>query len=205
MLSKADPIASPISPVTQSNIIQGILQREQDRAISLLSPSPLLSSLFLSYANRAAALESASPTSSNESEWKALQNDLAALREENGKLALENHKILRKLGAAEASQEAFHSQMSSLIEVNKSQEGEIQSLRKELAAVKDLYDLLTADSHEEKSVCQTQISDLEVGSRSSRLNGTTVLIGESGEQTQQAELEETVVEQQVRISKLERQ
>ncbi|KAF9645581.1 hypothetical protein BDM02DRAFT_3119983 [Thelephora ganbajun] len=185
LLLKTGPTASPFSPhVAQSDIL-AILQREQDHAMSLLSLSPLLSSLFVSYANRAAALESASATPSPESEeWETLQSDIAALREENEKLKSENRELAVKLAAAEASQEAFRSQVSSLKEVNTIQQDEIKSLRAELVEAKDVYDLLMTDSSAERAAHQIQISDLEA---------------------QRLDLKETVVEQQIRISKLERQ
>ena len=56
-LSQAGPIASPFSFTTESDV-RDILQREQDHVMSLLSLSPLLAGLFISYANRAATLES---------------------------------------------------------------------------------------------------------------------------------------------------
>ncbi|KAF9642361.1 hypothetical protein BDM02DRAFT_3124627 [Thelephora ganbajun] len=153
--------------------------------MSLLSLSPLLSSLFVSYANRAAALESASATPSPESEeWRALQSNIAALREGNEELKSENRELAVKLATAEASQEAFRSQVSSLKEVNTTQQGDIKSLQVELVEAKDAYDRLLMNSDAERAAHQIRISDHEV---------------------QRAELKEAVVEQQIKISKLERQ
>ncbi|KAF9642245.1 hypothetical protein BDM02DRAFT_3273540, partial [Thelephora ganbajun] len=122
-IATAGPIASSLSLATQNDIL-AILQREQDHAVLLLSLSPLLSSLFISYADRAVTLQSASVTPSPESmEWKALQSNIAALREENEKLKSENRELAVKLATAEASQEAFRSQVSSLKEVNATQQG----------------------------------------------------------------------------------
>src|ERR1700759_2409135 len=107
----------------------------------LLSLSPLLSSLFVSYANRATSLESASSTPPAESEeWKTLQNSVTTLREENEKLQSENREMLLKLEAAQASQDGLRSHISSLREVNASQQYEANSLRKELIETKDLYE-----------------------------------------------------------------
>jgi len=156
-------IASPLSPATQSDIM-GILQREQDHAMSLLTLSPLLSSLLISYANRAAALESASATPSPDSEeWRALQATVAALREENEKLKLETRDMAGKLEAAEGSQEAFRSQVSNLKEVNTTQQDDIASLRAESSEVKNKYDRLTVDSNTQLAALRVQVSDLEVG------------------------------------------
>ena len=132
--------------------------------MSLLSLSPLLSSLLISYANRAAALESASATPSPDSEeWKALQATVTALREENEKLKLEAHEMEGKLHAAEASQEAFCSQVSNLKEVNGTQQDDITSLRAESSEVKNKYDRLMADSSAQLAALHVQVTDLEVG------------------------------------------
>ena len=132
--------------------------------MSLLSLSPLLSSLFISYANRAAALESASATPSPDSEeWKALQATVTALREENEKLKSETHEMAGNLKAVEASQEAFRSQVSNLKAANTTQHDDIASLRAESSEVKNKYDRLTVDSNAQLAALQVQVSDLEVG------------------------------------------
>jgi len=152
--------------------------------MSLLSLSPLLSSLFISYANRVAALESASAIPSPESEeWKTLQTTVATLREENERLESETRETAGKLEAAEASQEAFRSQVLSLKEVNTTQQGDINSLRAELSEAEDKYSRLMVDLKAEKANLQVQVMDLEA---------------------QRGELKETVVEQQIKISKFER-
>jgi len=152
--------------------------------MSLLSLSPLLSSLFVSYANRAAALESTSATPSPDSEeWKALQATITALREENERLRSEACEMAEKLGAANASQEAFRSQVSSLKEVNVIQQVNIKSLQAESFDAKEKYDRLVVDSNTQKSALQIHVLDLEA---------------------RRGELKETVVEQQIKISKLER-
>jgi len=153
---------TPLSPAAQSDIL-GILQREQDHAISLLSLSPLLSSLFISYAKRAAALEALSATPSPESEWKAVQDTIVALQEENAKLKSEKREVVGKLAGAEASQEAFRSQVSSLSEVNATQHDDMESLRTQLSEAKDKYDRLMADSNTKMAAVGAQISALEVG------------------------------------------
>lgn len=136
--------------------------------MSLLSLSPLLSSLFVSYANRVAALESASATPSPESEeWKALQTTVTALREENEKLRLEAREIAEKLEVAGASQEAFRSQIASLKEVNTTQQDDIKFVRAELSEAKDKYNRLKVDSDTEKAALEAQVLDLEVRLESS--------------------------------------
>ena len=55
------PITKSLAPGTQSNI-SGILQREQDRAMALLSSIPFLASRFVSCVNQAAALKGSTPS-----------------------------------------------------------------------------------------------------------------------------------------------
>ena len=158
-------VTNSLPPIAQSDIL-GILQREQDHAVALLSLSPLLSSLFVSYANRATALESASATPSFDSgERKVLQDSIVALQEENDKLRVENLEVAEELKAAAASQEAFRSQVSSLKEDNITQQEDIRLLREELAEAKGGYDRLVEDSNAERAAFQTQVLDLEVNSR----------------------------------------
>lgn len=156
------PIASPLPPTTQSDIL-AILQQEQDHALSLLSLSPLLSSLFISYATRGAALRSTSTTPPSESdEWKSFHDTITALQEENGKLKSEARETAARLGAAEASQEELRFQLSSLKEINMTQEGDIKSMRVQVADAQHKYDRLVEDSNAEKTALKTQISELQV-------------------------------------------
>jgi len=131
--------------------------------MALLSSSPLLASLFVSYADQVAAHEFASATPSPDSEeWKALQDTVATLQEEIEKLKTENLDMARGLEASAGSQEAFCSQVSSLKEVNVTQQDDIKSLRAELIEAKGKYDRLVVDSNAEKAVFQTRVLDLEV-------------------------------------------
>ena len=162
MFPRISPIMNSLSPATQIDIL-GILQREQDRAVALLSSSPLLASLFVSYANQAAALESASATSPTESdEWKALETTITALQEEIDKLKPENIKMAEKLEAGTASLEAFRSQVASLKEANTTHQREIHSLSAELIESKDKYNRLLEDSNAERDSLLNKVSDLEV-------------------------------------------
>ena len=165
------PIANSISPATQSDIL-GILQREQDHAIALLSLSPLLSSLFVSYANRTAALESASATPTPESEeWKALQNTIAVLREERDKLKSENRETVKKLETAETSGEAFRYRFMSLREDLEIQQDSFKMLVAQCAEGKDRYEWLMA----EKDSLLARVLDLEVGLEL-RLIGESIML-----------------------------
>jgi molecular chaperone GrpE (heat shock protein) len=130
--------------------------------MTLLSSSPLLASLFLSYANQAAVLESSTlPTESEE--WETLGNTVVRLQEEVNKLKPENTEMMERLTAAAASLEAFRSQVTSLKEVNVAHQLDIGSLQKELFEFKDKYNRLVENSNDERDALQTIVSDLKVG------------------------------------------
>ena len=143
--------------------------------MSLLSSSPLLASLFVSYANQAAVLGSDTPSTESE-EWKALEDTISRLQEEVDKLTPENGEMKGKLEAAAASQEAFRSQITALKEVNTTQQDDIKSLREELLEAKSKYDKLVIDSNAEKVVLQDRVLDLEVRLRFPSMGGCAVLI-----------------------------
>lgn len=129
--------------------------------MDLLSSSPLLASLFVSYANQAAALGSDTPSTESE-EWKVLEDTISRLQEEVDKLKPENAEMKGKLEAAAASQEAFRSQISALKDVNATQQDDIKSLREELLEAKSKYDRLLVDSNAEKAALEARVSDAEV-------------------------------------------
>lgn len=148
----------------------------------LLSLSPLLSSLFVSYANRTTSLRSASSTLSLESDkWKTFQKSITALREENEKLRSENRDIVLKLEAAQASQHGFRLHISSLEQVKAARQSEIDYLRKELVESKDLYERVIRDCNAEKAAHQTRSSGIEVGLRFHQSSELIVLIEKSCE------------------------
>ena len=129
--------------------------------MALLSSSPLLASLFVSYASKAATLECVTPSTETE-ERKALENTISTLQGEIDKLRPENVKMTEGLEAATASLEAFRSQVISLKEVNVAQQQDINSLRAELLEYKDKHSRLVEDSKAEKDALRVTISDLEV-------------------------------------------
>jgi FtsZ-binding cell division protein ZapB len=140
-----------------------ILQQEQDHAVSLLSLSPLLSSLFISYATRAAALGSTPTTPPSETdEWKSLQDTITVLQEENEKLKSETREMAARLEAAEVSQEELRSQVLPLKEANTTQQEDIRSLRVQASEAEHKYNRLVEDSNAEKVALKVQISDLQV-------------------------------------------
>jgi predicted RNase H-like nuclease (RuvC/YqgF family) len=134
--------------------------------LSLLSLSPLLSSLFVSYAGRAASAGSTPTTSSpspESDEWRSLRDTVAVLREENEKLKSEIREIAGKLEVAEAFQEILRSQVLSLKDLNTNREEEVKSLQEQVSEAQQKYDRLAEDSNAEKAALKVQVSDLEVG------------------------------------------
>ena len=160
MFPRMSPNAKSVPPATQSDILE-ILQREQDRAMTLLSSSPLLASLFVSYANQAVALESFTPSIESE-EWKMLENTVSGLQREIDKLKPENLEVKDRLTAAAASLEAFRSQVASLKEINVAQQHDTDSLRAELFESKGKYDRHVEDLSSERDTLRSMVSDLEV-------------------------------------------
>lgn len=144
--------------------------------MSLLSLSPLLSSLFVSYASRASGRMSGSVTTTSDSEeWKVLQDTITSLREENEKLKLEAREMVRKSEMSEASQEMLRSQVSSLNETNAAHREDIKFLRAELVEVKENYNQVVTNSEAEMAALRVKVSDLQVGSEPSdrELNATS--------------------------------
>lgn len=145
--------------------------------MSLLSLSPLLSSLFITYATRASSTRSASTSPSPESdEWKSLQDTIATLREENEKLRSDIQGMNGRLEAAEASQEEFRSLGSSLREINATREEEIKSLRVQVFEAQHKYNRLVEDSNAEATALKVQVEELQVSLGSRLIVGLNVVI-----------------------------
>jgi len=109
--------------------------------MSLLSLSPLLSSLFLSYANRAAVIESASAPDSRG--LKALQNTIAVSQEEIEKLKAENLETVGRLEAAAASErKALQAIITALREENEKLKSESRGMAGRLEAAEASQEVL---------------------------------------------------------------
>lgn len=147
------PIADSFSPVPKDDIIE-ILQTEQNRAMELLSSSPMLAGLFFSYAKQATALKSVTPSTETE-EWKALQNTISTLQGKVDKLESENLKMTGSLGVATASLGVFGSRVTSL-------ENEKVAQQKEISSLKGEHSQFVEDSKVEKDALASTISGLEV-------------------------------------------
>lgn len=122
--------------------------------MALLSSSPLLAGLFVSYANQAAACGSTSAIPSPER--GELQNIITTLQGEIEKLRSDILKIVEATGRTEDPQ------VSSLRKINVIQEDNINSLRAELIEAKDEYNQFVVDSNIENAALRGQVLDLEV-------------------------------------------
>jgi len=131
----------------------------------LHSLNPLLSSPFVSYANRATPLESAATPSPDSEERKVLQATIAALREENDKLRAENREMAEKLEAAVASQGALRTLVAALKKDAKIQQDRFRMLAEQGTEGADGYNRPVAELNVEQKAFRAQILDLEVITR----------------------------------------
>lgn len=123
---------------SQKDILQ-IIRKEEDHAMSLLAASPLLSSLFLAYANKAATLDGPAPPSPIDLEWtemKALNN---RLQEEVASLRAQLDKETDRAKTAEDCVEALRAQLSSVKDVNRDLETTVSTERARLDAIESEY------------------------------------------------------------------
>ena len=117
----------------------------------LLSSSPMLASLLLSYSNR-----------TETERRRSFRGTIIKLLEENQRLKSEAIGVVQRLKATKASQKVVRSQVLSLKEASTTQQDTINSLREELDEVEDKYDRLMTDANAEKAALHVQVLDLEV-------------------------------------------
>ena len=172
-------ITNSLSPPTQSSII-GTLQRGRNDAAAPLSASPLLSIHFVSYANRAAALGSASSTPSPESEERRdLQTTTPPTTPPESK---ERKGLQTTISPESEEQKDLQTAISPESEGRKDLQTTIVALREEIGklkqenlevtgqlevavASKEKYDRLVVDLNAERATLQRQVSNLEVSIR----------------------------------------
>ena len=112
----------------QKDILQ-IIRKEEDQAMSLLAANPLLSSLFLTYANRAAALDGPPTSSPIDREWSEMKALNSRLQEEVASLRAQLEKETDRAKTAEDWVEAFRAQIASLRDANRDLEEEMSDER----------------------------------------------------------------------------
>ena len=100
----------------QKDVLQ-IIREEQDRAMSLLAAR--LSSLFLTYADSAAALDGPPTLSPIDPEWSEMKTLNSSLQEEVASLRAQLEKETGRAKTAEDRVEAFHAQIASLKDTNR--------------------------------------------------------------------------------------
>ena len=107
--------------------------------MSLLAASPLLSSLFLTYANRAATLDGPPTPSPIDIEWVEMKTQNSRLQEEVALLRAQLNKETDRAKMAEDCVEALRSQLSSVKNANRDLETELSCERATLGAVTSEY------------------------------------------------------------------
>ena len=107
--------------------------------MSLLAASPLLSSLFLTYANRAATLDGPSAPSPIDTEWMEMKSLNNRLQEEVMSLRAQLDKEMDRAKTAEDCVEALRVQLSSVKDVNRDLETAVSNGRARLEAVTSEY------------------------------------------------------------------
>jgi len=140
--SKTSTLQDMVNPSFMSNSQKDILQiirKEEDHAMSLLAASPLLSSLFLAYANKAATFDGPAAPSPVDLEWtemKALNN---RLQEEVASLRAQLDKETDRAKTAEDCVGALRAQLYSVKEVNYDLETTVSKERARLDAMTSEY------------------------------------------------------------------
>ena len=107
--------------------------------MSLLSASPLLSSLFLTYAKRAATLDGPPTPSPIDTEWTEMKTMNARLQGEVAALQAQLNKETDRAKMAEDCVEALRAQLSSVKCANHKLETAVSDGRTELEAITSAY------------------------------------------------------------------
>lgn len=133
-----DIVDPSIMSNTQRDILQ-IIRKEEDHAMSLLAASPLLCSLFLTYANRAATLDGPPSPSPIDVEWAEMKTLNNRLQEEVASLRAQLSKETDRAEMAEDCVEALRAQLSSVKCDNHDLEMAVSGERARLEAVTSEY------------------------------------------------------------------
>jgi chromosome segregation ATPase len=139
---------------TQKDILQ-IIRKEEDQAMSLLAASPLLSSLFLTYANRAATLDGSPTPSPIDKEWAEMKASNKSLQDEVESLRAQLHKETERAKAAEDCVDALRAQLSSVKNANCDLETALVDERVKLGEI-------TTEYEEHKKEATRTIAELRV-------------------------------------------
>ena len=141
--------------------------------MSLLAASPLLSSLFLTYANRAAALDGPPTPTPIDREWSEMKALNTRLQEEISSLRAQLEKETDRAKVAEDCVEALRTQVSSFKDANYNLETEVSNERAKLGAITLEYAEHKKEAADTIAVLRDTV-DKEAVSRSSPLIGSNM-------------------------------
>lgn len=142
LIARAQTLQDMANPSSTSNThkdILRIIRKEEDHAMSLLAASPLLSGLFLAYANKAATLDGPSAPSPIDLEWTEMKALNDHLQEEVASLRARLEKETERAKMAEDCVEALRAQVSSVKDENRELETAVSDERLRSGAMEFEY------------------------------------------------------------------
>ena len=114
--------------------------------MSLLAASPLLSGLFLAYANKAATLDGPSAPSPIDIEWTEMKALNDRLQEEVASLRTQLEKETERAKVAEDCVEALRAQVSSVKDANRELKTAVSDVRDRFGVVEEEYSTYKAET-----------------------------------------------------------
>jgi len=168
--------------------------------MSLLSASPLLSSLFLTYANRAAALDGPAAPSPIDVEWTEMKTLNNRLQEEVASLRDQLNKEVDRAKVAEDCVEALRAQLSSVKCANRDLETEVSDERAKLDAITSEY--LTYKKETKNIIAELRNTVDKEAVSCPNSSGRDLLTPQQGAR---AALSQVIAEQQISLARLKEQ
>ena len=166
--------------------------------MSLLSASPLLSSLFLTYANRAATLDGPAAPSPIDVEWAEMKTLNNRLQEEVALLRDQLNKETDRTKVAEDCVEALRAQLSSVKCANRDLETEALDERTKLDAITSEYVAYKREAKDTIAELRNTV-DKEAVSYPKSPTGDLTL---TPQQSARAALSQVIAEQQISLAQL---
>jgi len=168
--------------------------------MSLLSASPLLSSLFLTYANRAATLDGPAAPSPIDVEWTEMKELNSRLQEEVASLRDQLNKELDRAKVAEDCVEALRAQLSSVKSANRDLETEVSDERARLDKITSEY--LTHKKETKNTIAELR-NTVDKEAVSCPISPTRDPL--TPQQSARAALSQVIAEQQISLAQLKEQ
>ena len=169
--------------------------------MSLLAASPLLSSLFLTYANRAAALDCPPTPTPIDTEWIEMKTQNNRLQEEVALLRAQLEKETDRAKMAEDCVEALRAQLSSVKCANSDLETAVSDERAKLRAISSEYAKHKKETEDTISELRTTV-DREAVSRSNPSIRDHTL---TTRKTARVALSQVIADQQTTLAQLKEQ